>query len=68
MSNHRNDLLDLHPASVVGSLLGARPQHGVVAARDAEPEPYEPRRSALRRLAAALRARRPGARPEVGRV
>jgi hypothetical protein len=57
MSNHRNDLMDLHPASVVGGLLGARP-HQTAAARDAEPETYEPRRSALRRLGAAVRVRR----------
>jgi hypothetical protein len=64
MSNHRNDLLDLHHASVVGSLLAGRPRHAV-AARDAEPELEEPRPSALRRLAASLRARRgAAARPE----
>jgi hypothetical protein len=64
MSNHRNDLLELHYASVVGSLLGARPAQGP-APRDAEPETYTPRRGALRRLAAAVRARREtAARPE----
>ena len=60
MSNRRNDLLDLHPVSVVGSLLGARSQQAV-AARDAEPEVYEPRQSFARRLAAAYRSRRAGA-------
>ena len=68
MSNHRNDLLDLHPVSVAGSLLGGRPQQGP-AARDAEPEVYEPRQSALRRLVAAYRNRRhAGARAQTGRV
>jgi hypothetical protein len=60
MRNHRNDLLDLHPAAVVGSLLGARPQQGV-AAEDAEPEAYEPRQSALRRSLSSYRARRTAA-------
>jgi hypothetical protein len=63
MSNHRNDLMELHYAAVAGTLLGSRPHQGP-AARDAEPETYEPRRSALRRLAAAVRARRAAARPE----
>jgi hypothetical protein len=65
MSKQRNDLLDLHPASVVGSLLGARPLHQSAAPVDAEPEAYEPRQSAPRRLLAAYRARRaPAARTE----
>ena len=63
MSNHKNDLMELHYAAVAGTLLGSRPHQGP-AARDAEPEPYEPRRSALGRLAAAVRARRTTARPE----
>jgi hypothetical protein len=67
MSNHRNDLMDLHPASVVGGLLGARP-HQTAAARDAEPEPYEGREGRLRRLVAAVRSRRTSTRPETGRV
>ena len=56
MTNRKNDLMDLHPVAVVGSLLGARPQQA--AARDAEPEAYEPRESVLRRLLAAYRSRR----------
>ncbi len=60
MSKQRIDLLDLHPAGVVGSFLGARSQQGP-APRDAEPEVYEPRRSFVRRLVAAYRARRAGA-------
>ena len=64
MSNHRNELLDHHP----GSILGGRPQQGP-AARDAEPEVYEPRQGALRRLVAAYRNRRhAGARAQTGRV
>jgi hypothetical protein len=58
MSDRRNDLLDLHPASVVGSLLGARPRQAHTAAQDAEPEADEPRESLLHRLAATFRARR----------
>jgi hypothetical protein len=66
MSNHRNDLLELHHASVVGSLLGTRPARGP-APHDAEPETHAPRRGALRRLATALRGRREtAARPETG--
>lgn len=68
MSNRRHDLMDLHPASVVGSLLGARSQQGP-ARRDAEPETYEPRQSAVRRLVAAYRARKAGAASaETGRA
>ena len=68
MSDHRNSLLDLHPAAVAGSLLGARPLESA-AARDAEPEAYEPRPSRVRRFFAALRTRRPGAaRAEPGRA
>ena len=68
MSNHKNDLMDLHYAVVVGALLGARPQQ-TVAAHDAEPEVQRAAPSASRRLAAAVRARRSGAaRPETGRV
>jgi hypothetical protein len=68
MRNHRNDLLDLHPAAVVGSLLGARPQQGA-AAEDAEPETYEPRQSALRRLLSSYRGRRTAAAcTETGRA
>ena len=68
MRNDKNDLMDLHPASVVGSLLGARPQQGA-AARDAVPETSEPRQSALRRLLGSYRARRAGAaRAETGRA
>ena len=57
MSKQRTDLLDLHPAGVVGSLLGARSQQGP-APSDAEPEAYEPRQRFVRRLVAAYRARR----------
>jgi hypothetical protein len=57
MSNHRNELMDLHYASVVGSLLGARPHQGP-AARDAEPETHVPREGAVRRAIAAVRRRR----------
>lgn len=56
--------MELHYAAVAGTLLGSRPHQGP-AARDAEPETHTPRRSALRRLAAAAaRARRAAARPE----
>jgi hypothetical protein len=69
MSNHRNDLLSLHHASVVASLLGARPQQALAAPQDAEPEPFERRQSAARRLAATLRIRREAAtRAQTGRV
>jgi hypothetical protein len=61
MSNRRNDLLSLHPASVVGSLLGARPHQASAAPKDAEPEADERRESALRRLTGAYRARREAA-------
>jgi hypothetical protein len=57
MSNRRSDFMDLHPASVIGSFMGARPQQGF-AAQDAEPETYEPRQSLSRRLVAAVRGRR----------
>jgi hypothetical protein len=63
MSNDRNDFLDLHPASVIGSLMGARPQQGF-ATRDAEPETYEPRQSFAHRLLAAVRGRRASAAAE----
>ena len=66
MSNHRNDVLDLHFASVVGTLLSSRPQQGF-APRDAEPEVYEPHQGVLRRLVAAVRNRREsGARAQTG--
>jgi hypothetical protein len=57
MSKHRNELLDLHYASVAGSLLAGRPQ-AAAAAQDAEPEAYVPRQGAVRRLVAAFRTRR----------
>jgi hypothetical protein len=60
MSKQRNDFLDLHPVSVVGSLFGGRPQQAA-AAYDAEPEVYKPRQSFARRLVAAFRGRRAGA-------
>lgn len=68
MTNRKNDLMDLHPVSVVGSLLGARPQQ-TAATRDAEPEAYEPRQRLLRRLVASYRARKAGAASaETGRA
>lgn len=68
MSNHRNDLIDLHHASVVGSLLGARPHQGA-AARDAEPETRVSREGAVRRLVASYRTRRAAAaRAETRRI
>ena len=68
MRNHKNDLMDLHPAAIMGSLLGARPQQ-TAASRDAEPEAYEPRQSALRRLLGSYRSRRTAAaRTETGRA
>ena len=67
MSKHRNELLDLHYASVAGSLLGGRP-HAGAAAQDAEPETQVWRESALRRLVAAFRTRREAARAETGRA
>ena len=69
MSNHRNDLLSLHHASVVASLLGGRPHQAPAAPQDAEPEAVERRRSLARRLAATLRFRREAAtRAQTGRV
>ncbi len=69
MSNHRNDLLSLHHAAVAGSLLGARPAQAQVASQDAEPETSERRERALRRFAAAYRARRlTGARAQARRI
>jgi hypothetical protein len=69
MSNHGNDLLNLHYASVVASLLGGRPQQAPAAPQDAEPEVVERRQSAARRLAAAFRARREAAaRAQAGRA
>jgi hypothetical protein len=64
MSNHSNHLMDLHYAAIAGTLLSTRPQQAV-ADCDAEPEPYEARPSALRRLVASIRSRRSDApRPE----
>jgi hypothetical protein len=69
MSNHGNDLLSLHYASVVASLLGGRPQQAPAAPQDAEPEVVERRQSAARRLAAALRLRRAAeTRAQTGRA
>jgi hypothetical protein len=69
MSNHRNDLLSLHPVAVVGSLLGARPLQAHAAPQDAVPEAVERRPSVARRLAATLRIRREAAtRAQTGRV
>jgi hypothetical protein len=64
MSNHRDDLLDLHPAAVAAGVLGSRPGQQA-AARDAEPETHEPRPGLAGRLLAAIRdRRRPAPRPE----
>ena len=60
MTNRKNDLMDLHPVAVVGSLLGARAQQ-TAARRDAEPEAYEPQQGVLRRLVARVHARRAAA-------
>jgi hypothetical protein len=69
MTNQKNSLLDLHPAAVAGSLLGARPVQGRAAPHDAEPETYEPRPNRVRRLLAAYRARRAAATSaETGRA
>ena len=70
MSNHRDDLLSLHPVSVIGSLMGgAGPHQPLAAPRDAEPETFEHRESAVRRLAGALRIRREApARTQASRV
>ena len=60
--------MDLHYASVVGSLLGARP-HQSSAARDAEPETNASREGAIRRLVASYRTRRAAAaRAEARRI
>ena len=60
--------MDLHPASVVGSLMGAaRSPHGP-AAQDAEPEAWEPRERLHRRLLASYRRRGSAARTETGRA
>ena len=68
MSNHKNELLDLHFAAVAGTVLNSRPQQAP-ASRDAEPDAHEPRQNALRRLVAAARGRRDGAaRAQTGRV
>ena len=45
MSNHKNDLLSLHPAALAGSILGPRPLQAHAAAEDAEPETAERRES-----------------------
>ena len=63
----KNDFMDLHPASVVGSLMGARSPQGP-AAHDAEPETWEPRERLHRRLLAAYRRRGAAARTETGRA
>ncbi len=57
MSYRRNDLFELHPASVVGSLMGGRPATGP-AKRDAEPDLEPAKPHALRRLVAAISGRR----------
>ncbi|HSE80966.1 MAG TPA: hypothetical protein VLA87_04610 [Gaiellaceae bacterium] len=68
MTKQRNSLLDLHPVSVASSLLGGGPM-GSAAPHDAEPEVYEPRPSRVRRLLAAIRARRASATSaETGRA
>jgi hypothetical protein len=65
MRERKNDFLDLHPVSVVGSLMGGRGPQGP-AAQDAESETWEPRERLHRRLLAAYRRRVATARAETG--
>ena len=57
MKPRRHDLLDFHPAAVVGSLFGGDPYIGPSPV-DAEPDTTAPEPRALGRLAAKLRRRR----------
>lgn len=62
MSNHRNDLLDLHPVAVVSDILGSRPHQAAAARHDALPESARaPKKGRLRRLAALAGRRGPEA-------
>jgi hypothetical protein len=64
MKPRRHDMLDFHPAAVVGSLLGGDP-YAEASPVDAEPDTTTPEPRALGRLAARLRRRR-GARRLLG--
>jgi hypothetical protein len=57
MKPRRHDMLDFHPAAVVGSLLGGDP-YAEASPVDAEPDTTTPEPRALGRLAARLRRRR----------
>jgi hypothetical protein len=56
MKPRRHDMLDLHPAAFVGSLLGGDPYE--VSPVDAEPDATAPEPHARGRLAARLHRRR----------
>jgi hypothetical protein len=56
MKPRRHDMLDFHPAGLVGSLLGGDPY--TVSPVDAEPDTTAPEPRALGRLSAKLRRRR----------
>jgi len=56
MKPRRHDLLDFHPAAVVGSFLGGDPYEASPV--DAKPDAAIPERRALGRFAARLRRRR----------
>ncbi|HEU4449276.1 MAG TPA: hypothetical protein VFR63_04740 [Gaiellaceae bacterium] len=64
MDGHTPSPFDLHPASVIGGLLGSRPPAGAAAA-DAEPEPDVAAPGLLRRAVAALPRWRRKAKPAV---
>ncbi len=57
MKPRRHDLLDFHPAAVVGSFLGGDPYVGPSPV-DAEPDTTAPKPRPLGRLAAKLHRRR----------
>jgi hypothetical protein len=57
MKPRRHDMLDFHPAAVVGSLLGGDP-YAEASPVDAEPDTTTPEPRALGRLVARLRRRR----------
>jgi hypothetical protein len=71
MKPRRHNMLDFHPASVVGSLMGGDPYEGP-ATTDARPEVVSSEPSAFGRVSAALRRRRERAaswaRAQTGRV
>jgi hypothetical protein len=56
MKPRRHNMLDLHPAAFVGSLLGGDPYEASPV--DAEPDTAAPEPRALARFAATLRRRR----------